>query len=108
MKPSILQIVPPRLDVPPDTYDRIKVEIIGEGFVEDAEVAVLGQAGCAETTRVSDTRLEAHLDILGFERFTLGLIVVNDPVKFAPGTTSNVFPLAIFRPLPDPSRHLPF
>lgn len=108
MTPSILQIVPDKIDVPPDTYDSIKVELIGEGFAEDAEVRVLGEAGCAEAIRLSDTRLEAHLDILGFERFTIGLVVLNDPIGFAPGTTSNVVPLAVLRRMPDPSRHIPF
>ena len=31
-QPSILQIVPEQIDVPPDNYDSIKVEVVGEGL----------------------------------------------------------------------------
>jgi len=108
--PRISRIEPRQVDVPDEDFNCATISVWGTGFALTATAEVIGMGTIVSTTKLASDLLECKLDAYGSGGFVLGVIVLNDPNLFTPGTSSNVFPLPVPKRIqpPDTDDSMPF
>ena len=105
LTPQILQIDPPQLYDVKGEFFAARIRLFGTGFSPGAEAIVLGSGVMYNTVWLGSEMLECWLGVYGYEAFVIGVIVLNDPENFSPGSSSNVVPLRIPKTIPPQESH---